>query len=119
MNNTEKNPVYNDEDHEFLGYVANDGFSWQALTIFGHQISLTTTREEAEAILRERGLTYLQGVWQYFDKDDNEWFPCVISEAYDQKVVVNRTNSLGYEEPDDRKQVTIEHPTENSLIKSS
>ena len=112
-------PFHRDDDNELLGFIVDDGNSWQALTIFHYQIARTLTRKEAENILLEKGLTYLMGTWQYFDKDDRDWFPCVIKEAYEHKVIVNRTNELGYQDPDDYKQVLIEAPTENDLIKSS
>ena len=119
MVNSRKYPFYREDDNERLGFIVDDGLSWQALTIFGAQISRTETRKEAEDILKDKGLSYLLGTWQYFDKDDRDWFPCVIKEAYEHKVIVNRTNTLGYQDPDDYKQVVLENPTENDLIKSS
>lgn len=119
MNFTTKIPYYRDDDNELLGFIVDDGSSWQALTIFGYQIARTEKRIEAEAILKEKGLTFLKGVWQYYDKDDHDWFPCVIKHAYEQKVIVNRTTTLGYQDPEDYKQVVIERPTENELNKSA
>ena len=119
MVNSRKYPFYREDDNERLGFIVDDGLSWQALTIFGAQISRTETRKEAEDILKDKGLSYLLGTWQYFDKDDRDWFPCVIKEAYEHKVIVNRTNTLGYQDPDDYKQVVLENPTENDLIKSA
>lgn len=119
MINVKKTPFFRIDDNELLGFIADDGLSWQALTIFGYQISRTETRKQAEDILLEKGLTYLMGIWQYYDKDDKDWFPCVIKEAFEHKVIVNRTTELGYPDPDDYKQVVIEAPTENDLIKSS
>jgi len=117
--NSNKTPFYRDDDNELLGFLVDDGASWQALTIFGSQITRTTTRKDAANALMEKGLSYLMGVWQYYDEDDRDWFPCVIKEAYEQKVIVNRTNELGYQDSDDYKQVVIEYPTENNFIKSS
>ncbi|MDB5179467.1 MAG: hypothetical protein JWN12_99 [Candidatus Saccharibacteria bacterium] len=114
-----KIPVYSDDDDSFLGFIINDNTTWQAVTIFGYLISLTTSRNEAEAVLKEKGPDYLKGIWQYYDKDERDWFPCVIKQAFEQRVVVNRTNTLGYQDPDDYKQVVIEDPTENDLIKST
>lgn len=119
MTNNTKTPLYRDDDNKFLGYVASSGTSWQALTIFGTQIELTTSRKDAERILKEKGLPYLMGVWQYYDSDDHDWYPCIIKEAYENKVIVNRTTSLGYQDPDDYKQIIIEFPSENNLSKSS
>jgi hypothetical protein len=114
-----KIPFYGDDDDKFLGFVVRDGTGWRALTIFGYLIAHTATSEAAEAVLREVGATYLKGIWQYYDTDDNDWFYCVIKKAYEQSVVVNRTNALGYQDPEDYKQVEIEMPTETNLIKSS
>lgn len=119
MVSTKKTPYYREDDNELLGYIVDNGSSFEARTIFGYRISFTTSRQEAEKILKERGLSYLMGIWQYYDADDRDWFPCVIKEAFEQKVIVNRTNSLGYPDPDDFKQVVIELPTEENLIKSS
>ena len=116
--NSKAYPFFND-DHDLLGLIVDDGISWQAQTIFGSQIARTNTRIDAETVLKEKGLAYLGGIWQYFDKDDHEWYSCVIKKAYENRVIVNRTNTLGYQAPDDYKQVIIENPTENDLIKVS
>lgn len=114
-----KTPIYNPDDDTFLGYVAEDRSGWKAETIFGYIIARTETEKDAERIIRDQGATYLKGVWQYYDKEDQDWFPCVIKQAYDQKVIVNRTTPLGYQDHKGYKQVIIENPTENDLIKSS
>jgi len=119
MAQIKKTPFFRLDDNEFVGFIAHDGTTWQALTIFGYQISRESTESAAERVLNEEGLTFLTGIWQYYDTDDKEWFPCVIKEAYEQRVIVNRTNVFGYKDPDDYKQVVIENPTENSLIKSA
>lgn len=115
----EKTPIYHEETDDILGYVTHDGVSFLATTIFGYVISRTSTAQEAESILRDQGATYLEGVWQYYDKSDRDWFPCVIYKAYEQKVIVNRTTELGYVDPEVYKQVIIENPTENTLVKAS
>jgi hypothetical protein len=114
-----KIPVYSIDDDSFLGFIINDNTTWQVVTIFGYLISRTQTEKEAHAVLQNVGPTYLKGIWQYYDKDDHDWFPCVIKRAFEQRVIVNRTNTLGYQDPDDYKQVVIEDPTENDLIKST
>jgi len=116
---THKTPLYRADDNELLGFVGQDSTHFLALTIFGYQIARTDTRSEAENILREKGLSFLMGVWQYYDTEDRDWFPCVIKEAYEQRVIVERTNALGYLDPDDRKHVVIKNPTENTLVKSA
>jgi len=115
----EKEPFFREDDNELLGFIAHDGTSYQALTIFGAQISRSATRRDAETILKQSGPTYLSGIWHYYDTDDKDWFPCVIKQAFEHKVIVNRTNQLGYQDPDDYKQVVLEDPTENELVKSS
>ena len=102
-----------------MGYITHSSGRWQALTIFGYQISLTTSRKDAEATLQREGAAYLKGVWQYYDTDDHDWHSCVIKEAYENRVIINRTTNLGYQDPDNYKQVVIEFPSENNLIKSS
>ena len=119
MRKSQKIPIYSEDDDALLGFIVGDGTTWQAITIFGYLISRTQTEREATDVLREVGGTYLKGTWQYYDKEDNDWFPCVIKQAYEQRVIVNRTNTLGFQDPEDYKQVVIEDPTENDLIKSS
>lgn len=112
-------PVYSIDDDSFLGFVIHEGTTWRAVTIFGYLISRASTQKDAEEILQDQGPNYLKGLWHYYDKDDKDWFPCVIKKAFEQRVIVNRTNNLGYQDPEDYKQVVIEDPTENDLIKSS
>ena len=119
MVKSRKTPLYNDDDDSFLGFIIDDGSTYEAVTIFGYLISRTTNRRDAEEILKDKGPTYLKGVWQYYDQDDRDWFNCVIKQAFEQRVIVNRTTALGYQDPDDYKQVVIENPTENDLIKAS
>ncbi len=119
MTHDSKTALYRPDDNEFLGYVVEDSTGWQAQTIFGYLVERTLTRQEAEAVLRERGLTFLKGIWQYYDKDDGDWFPCVIKDANKHRVTVIRTNRMGSQNPDDYKLVVLNDPTENVLIKSS
>lgn len=114
-----KTPIYSEEEHEFLGNLVKDSTSWLAQTIFGYTMARTDTKEEALEIIRTKGLSYLMGTWQYYDKDDHDWFPCVIQEAGEHKVTVIRTNILGYQDPDDYKRVILKDPDENLLIKNS
>jgi hypothetical protein len=89
------------------------------VTIFGYLISRTHSEKAAIDVLQDVGPTYLKGTWQYYDKDDHDWFTCIIKQAFEQRVIVNRTNTLGFQDPDDYKQVVIEDPTENDLIKAT
>lgn len=111
--------LYDDETHEFLGYLVNDNGSWSAQTVFGYTIERTASKEAAEHIIREQGLVYLKGVWQYFDKDEDNWFSCTISGATEHQVTVIRTNELGYQVPELYKMSILKDPDENTLVKSA
>lgn len=119
MAREKKTPFYMDDTNEFLGFIVETPSSWAAQTIFGYTIALTTSLKDAQFVLYQEGTEYLKGIWQYYDKDDQDWFPCVIKKAYEQQVIVNRTNNLGFQDKDDYKQVIIDDPSENTLIKSS
>lgn len=110
---------YREDDGVFLGIVAKDSTSWLAQTIFGYTIARAQTRAEVEAILHERGTTFLKGLWNYFDSDERTWFPCIIKDAHELGVTVIRTNELGFQTPEDYKYVVIEQPTEDVLVKLS
>jgi hypothetical protein len=113
----QKIPINRQDDGELLGFIAQEGGSWSAQTIFGYTIARTTSRAQAEQVVREQGLNSLMGVWQYFDKDDQRWYPCVIKEAYENRVVVIRTNAMGYQDVDN-KRISITDPSETNLIKA-
>jgi hypothetical protein len=119
VNELKKEALHRADDNEFLGFLVEDRVGWQAQTIFGYPIARTESRRDAERILQEEGLGYLAGVWQYYDKEDGQWYPCVIKEAYEHRVTVVRTNERGYQDPDTYKYVTIKEPNENTLIKSA
>jgi hypothetical protein len=114
-----KTPLYREDDKEFLGFITEENGSWVAQTIFGYPIARVATQKEAEATVREKGLGFLMGVWQYFDKDDQEWFPCVIQEASEHRVTVVRTNEMGYQDAETYKLVMLKEPKENILIKNT
>ena len=118
MTPIQKIPIHREDDGELLGFAVQDGVSWQAQTLFGYPIARADSREAAEAILQEKGLIFLMGVWQYLDKDDENWHPCILKEAYEHQVTVIRTTVMGYQDPDDYKIVTIDDPTETNLVKS-
>jgi hypothetical protein len=117
--NNNKTPFYDEDTGEFLGFILSDGPTWQVQTIFGYLIGRTDTHKDAQRMLYEMGSTYLKGVWQYYDEDDKDWFPCIIKKAYEQQVIVNRTNTLGFQDKDNPKQVIIDDPTDSNLVKSS
>lgn len=110
-------PIHREDDNELLGFVSGGSNGWEAQTIFKYGIERTTKQSLAEKIVREQGLGYLTGVWQYFDTDDQDWHFCVLKEAYEQQVTVIRTTPLGYQDPDDYKIVTIDDPSDTNLVK--
>ena len=114
---TQREPLYREDDNELLGFVTKDSTGWRAETIFGYLIDRTLDRQAAVNVLQEKGLTYLTGVWQYFDEDDQEWHPCILKEVYEHQVTVIRTNAMGYQDPDDYKIVSITKVDETRLVK--
>lgn len=113
-----KIPVNRADDDELLGFVVQDKLGWIAQTIFGYEITRAGDKAAATQIVREQGLSFLTGIWQYYDKEDGDWFPCVLREVYEHRVIVMRTNKLGHPDPDDYKVVTIKEPSELNLVKS-
>lgn len=118
MINTAKHPINNEDDHELLGFVAQDAAGWQAQTVFGYPLARTDNQAAAETIVREQGRSSLKGVWQYLDPDDHAWYPCVIKDANELQVTVIRTNAMGFVEIDDGKLVIIKNPSELNLQKT-
>lgn len=119
MNSATKIAIHREDDNELLGYIVHDAFGWEAQTIFGYEIARADSQDATAKIIRERGLGFLMGVWQYFDEDDKAWHSCVLKEVYERRVIVQRTNTMGYIDPDDYKIVTLKEPTEVNLIKST
>ena len=113
-----KTPLYREDDKLLLGLLVDDTAGWQAQTIFGYTIARAETKNDAVRILHERGPDYLKGVWQYFDTDDRDWYPCIIKQAQEHQVTVIRTNVLGYQDQDAYKHVIIDDPNETNLVKS-
>jgi hypothetical protein len=114
-----KTAIHRFDDDEFLGYIDTVNGIWQAQTIFGYPIARVETKKDAEAVLREQGLGFLKGTWQYYDRDEHDWFPCIVKDASEQRVTIIRTNALGYQDPDVYKLVVLKSPDENMLIKSA
>lgn len=113
-----KIPVIREDDGELLGFVADDVTGWAAQTIFGYVFARAADRASVETTVREQGLGMLMGVWQYYDTDDRAWYPCLLKEVFEKRVIVIRANAMGYEDPDAYKRVTILNPNETNLIKS-
>lgn len=110
--------IHHIETHELLGYAVEANGTWQAQTVFGYTIARAESQQQAEAILRERGLAFLLGVWRYYDKQANDWYPCVLQEVFEHQVTVIRTTEMGYQDPAIYKRVTLQRPDESVLIKS-
>ena len=113
-----RQPIYDEDKKEIIGYLVKDHSSWDAQTIFGYTITRAETEAAAVAALHNQGRNYLKGVWQYYDKDEHEWHPCTIQSASETLVTVVRTNPMGYQTPESYKLVILKHPDENSLIKN-
>lgn len=113
-----KIPINREDDGELLGFITQDSTGWAAMTIFGYVFARATDKASVEEAVRSQGLTILQGVWQYFDKADKAWRPCILKEVYVGRVTVIRTNEMGYQDPDDFKIVTLTNPTETDIVKS-
>lgn len=113
-----KIPILRQDDGELLGYVEKETSGWSAQTIFGYVFARSDSQKAVEETVRSQGLTILQGLWHYYDRQDKAWYPCVLKEVFPNKVIVTRTNALGYEDPADYKFITIENPQETDLVKS-
>lgn len=113
-----KIPIIRQDDGELLGYIQQETSGWSAQTIFGYTFARDHSKEAVEEAVRSQGLNILQGVWQYYDKQDKAWFPCVIKEVFPHRVIVIRTNEMGYQTPDDYKLVVISNPKETDIVQS-
>lgn len=112
-----KIPIIREDDGELLGFIEQRHASWSAQTIFGYVFARVETKAEADMVVRTQGLNMLKGMWRYQDAD-NEWYPCIIKQAYENRVVVIRTNELGFQDPEHYKIVTIKNPTDSVLLKA-
>lgn len=115
MDEYEKIPVIREDDGELLGYISQETSGWAARTVFGYIIARSSKREDADATVRAQGLNVLKGIWRYYDSDEHDWFTCVLKEVYENRVVVTRTNDLGYEDDSHYKRVVLKYPSELTL----
>lgn len=113
-----KIPIIRQDDGELLGYVKKEASGWAAQTLFGYVFARASDQASAEEAVRSQGLAILQGIWQYYDKQDKAWYPCLLKEVFPNRVIVIRTNTMGYQDPEFYKLVSIVHPQETDLIKS-
>lgn len=113
-----KIPIIRQDDGELLGYVEKEKSGWSAQTIFGYIFARASDQASVEETVRSQGLNILQGLWNYYDKQEKAWFPCILKEVFPGRVIVIRTNVMGYQTPDDYKLVSITNPQETDLVKS-
>ncbi|MDB5183576.1 MAG: hypothetical protein JWO07_257 [Candidatus Saccharibacteria bacterium] len=113
-----KIPINRQDDGELLGFIEKSSAGWTAQTIFGYVFARAVDEHSVEETVRSQGLNVLQGVWQYFDKKEKAWHPCILKEVFENKVIVIRTNEMGFQDPDTYKRVIIINPTETNLVKS-
>lgn len=86
--------------------------------MFGYVIDRTINQVAAEHIVRESGSEILKGTWRYYDENEHDWFPCVLKEIYENRVVVIRTNELGFQEQESYKLATLKDPDDTKLQKA-
>ena len=82
-------PVHRPEDGELVGHLAaaRDG-RWVACAVPGTPLRTCTTRDEAVALLRSRGLAVLAERWEYRPADGGEVRTAWLVEARPGSVVV-------------------------------
>jgi hypothetical protein len=110
-------PIIREDDAELLGYIEQTSAGWTAQTLFGYVFARSDARQAVDEAVRSQGLLILQGVWRYYDKNDKAGYPCILKEVFERKVVVIRTNDMGYQDSEISKRVTIVNPTETTLVK--
>lgn len=118
MTNVHSTPILDAEDGTLLGFVAQDSNGWVAKLPFGYMMGRATTEGEAETIVRAQAKLMQSGLWQYYDENDGEWYPCILKKVHERRVTVARTNELGYIDVDDDKRVDINDPDETKLVKA-
>lgn len=107
-----------EDDNALLGYVkpitedADEAdAAWRPLTVFGYDLAPPTTRGEAVAEVRRRGLECLLDKWYFRSEIDGEWYSCTIMEAAPGRVRVNIADFgfvIGH--PDAAQWFEIENP---------
>ncbi len=109
--------VQEEDSGELLGYISKELSAWKAMTIFGYVLGRVESKGKAESMVRNDGRAALAGLWRYQDSD-HDWYACVIQEAYEDRVVVVRTNELGIQEPALYKRLTLKEPNETNFVKA-
>jgi hypothetical protein len=118
MTGRAKLPVVHEDTDELLGFVNEEPSGWSARTIFGYVIDRTVDQSAAEQIVRDNGREILKGTWRYYDDSEHDWFACILKEVYENRVVVIRTNELGFQERTSYKLVTLKDPDDSKLQKA-
>ena len=85
------------EDDELLGYLAQEPGGTVPLTLFGVPLGEAGTSEQAEAVLRSRGLACLADPWLLTQEDGEEVRVALVA-AYPDRVLVVPA-PYGYPEP--------------------
>ena len=75
------------EDDELLGYLVQEPGGIVPLTLFGVPLGAAGTPEEAESVLRARGLACLADPW-LLRHDDGEEVRVAVVSAYPDRVLV-------------------------------
>ena len=108
-------PIHRKSDNELLGYVRQNGESWDVLTMFCVRFDVATSEKGAVSVLQNKGFEVLSRRWEYFDQAGEEWQPCVLKEAREGSVTIITTNEYGHQEPGVSKQLTFNKPDGNVL----
>jgi hypothetical protein len=116
MTNYATLPVLHQDSGEIIGYVRQDKSGWSGSTVFKYVLGRADTMEDAMRIVTEHAYRSGTATWQYFDTDDNAWHSCIMKEVYEDRVVVLRTNDMGYHSHALYKIITIENPDDTKLI---
>ncbi|MDL9979424.1 hypothetical protein [Microbacterium candidum] len=51
------------DDGELVGWIRPDGDDWIAIDLFGHEVSAPMDWLDAEAVLEDRGISWLADIW--------------------------------------------------------
>lgn len=103
------------DDNELLGFLVPDGEGFVPVTVFGSELAASAAREEAEAELNRRGLSYLAERWT-LQLEDQAPIQVEIVEASPQEVVVQNVDfgsGLDY-----GTRFTVKAPVDSQLMPS-
>lgn len=86
-------PVLRDEDGELFGRLRQVGDDWQPVTVFNAVLAEPTSREDAEALLRQDGLSCLADVW-WVERGPGDWCEAHIQEVRPDRLRVRWADPL-------------------------